>query len=54
MAGVIICTYGVHYGPTIRRPGLQEKQWSSEYNRAPTDGSTATAKIKVSFAIRIQ
>jgi len=42
--GLIICTYCVHYGLTTRRPGLQEKQWSSEYDRALTDGSTATAK----------
>ena len=53
--GVItICTYGVRNGLTTRRPGSQEKQWSSEYSRARTDGSTVTAKIKASFAIRIQ
>jgi len=55
VAGVIIiCTYGVHNGLTTRRPGLQEKHWSREYNRARTDGSTASAKIKASFAVKIQ
>ena len=44
--------YGVHNGLTARRSGLQEKQWRSEYKRARTDGSTATAKIKASFPIR--